>query len=308
MCGIVGYVGANQPTARPQTVVMGGLARLEYRGYDSAGIAVVTEDRDRVAMTKRAGKLATLIEELGERPIPEGTAAIGHTRWATHGAPTDANAHPHLAAGGRVAIIHNGIIENHSILRAELKDAGTSFLSDTDTEVAGHLLAAEIDAGKKLDEAMRSVVARLEGAFTLLAVDSLEPTTVVGARRNSPLVVGLGDGENFLGSDVVAFIEHTSTALELGQDEIVVITPDVVTITDAAGAVIEREPYTVDWDSAAAEKGGFDTFMDKEIHDQPAAVADTLRGRIDEHGKLQLDAGMIDDSVLNAVDKIIVIA
>lgn len=287
---------------------MGGLARLEYRGYDSAGVAVVTANRERVAMAKKAGKLVNLERELAAHPLDPGTAAIGHTRWATHGAPTDANAHPHLAAGGRIAIIHNGIIENFSALRGELAAEGVDFLSDTDTEVAGHLLAREIERGLALADAMRAVATQLEGAYTLLAVDALEPTTVVGARRNSPLVVGIGQGENFLGSDVVAFIEHTRTALELGQDEVVVITPDAVVVTDAEGNLVQREPYHVDWDAAAAQKGGFATFMDKEIHDQPQAVADTLRGRIDEHGRLKLDGGIIAESVLNSVDKIVVVA
>lgn len=287
---------------------MGGLARLEYRGYDSAGIALVGNDSDRVAIAKRAGKLERLSTAIAEHPLPPSTAAIGHTRWATHGAPTDANAHPHLAAGGRLALIHNGIIENHHRLRDELMAQGVDFLSDTDTEVAAHLLATYVDQGLGLADAMRAVATRLEGAFTLLAVDVREPRTVVGARRNSPLVVGLGDGENFLGSDVVAFIEHTRTALELGQDEVVEITPTSVVVTDASGAVVEREPYHVDWDAAAAEKGGFATFMDKEIHDQPTAVADTLRGRVDENGRLRLDEGLIDEYVLKSIDKIIVVA
>ncbi len=308
MCGIVGYVGAGAPDARPQGVVMAGLARLEYRGYDSAGIAVVTPDTSRVAMAKRAGKLVNLEKELAERPLPAGTAAIGHTRWATHGAPTDANAHPHLAANGRIAIIHNGIIENFAALRTELQLEGVDFLSETDTEVAGHLLAREVDRGHSLADAMRIITRHLEGAFTLLAVDAREPRTVVGARRNSPLVIGLGEHENFLGSDVVAFIDHTRTALELHQDEVVEITPDRVTITDFAGLVVEREPYHVDWDASAAQKGGFATFMEKEIHDQPTAVADTLRGRIDDHGRLQLDGGMIHEMILNSIDKIIVVA
>ncbi len=287
---------------------MSGLARLEYRGYDSAGIALATEDSDSLARAKKAGKLAVLIKELEDHPLPPGTAAIGHTRWATHGAPTDENAHPHLAAGGRIAVIHNGIIENHAALRAQLKDEGVSFSSDTDTETAGHLLASEMDSGLTLVEAMRAVAKRLHGAFTLLAIDARSPHTVVGARRNSPLVVGLGKGENFLASDVIAFIEHTRTALELGQDEIVEITPDSVTVTDVDGNEIRREPYSIDWDAEAAQKGGFPTFMDKEIHDQPSAVADTLRGRMDEDGRLALDSGLIDDSVLNAIDKIVIIA
>ncbi|MFW2512986.1 glutamine--fructose-6-phosphate transaminase (isomerizing) [Demequina sp. SO4-13] len=308
MCGIVGYVGSGEPGARPEGVIMGGLARLEYRGYDSAGIALVGSDPGRVAVVKRAGKLVRLSKAIAEQPLPPSTAAIGHTRWATHGAPNDANAHPHLAAGGRVALIHNGIIENHNRLRDELAAEGVDFLSDTDTEVAAHLLARQVDGGLGLADAMRAVAQRLEGAFTLLAVDSREPRTVVGARRNSPLVVGLGDGENFLGSDVVAFIEHTRTALELGQDEIVEITPDSVVVTDIKGNIVEREPYYVDWDAEAAEKGGFATFMDKEIHDQPTAVADTLRGRVDESGRLKLDEGLIDEYVLKSIDKIIVVA
>ncbi|WP_084127879.1 glutamine--fructose-6-phosphate transaminase (isomerizing) [Demequina sp. NBRC 110055] len=308
MCGIVGYVGAGAASDRAQGVVMGGLARLEYRGYDSAGIALVADDRDRVATAKKAGKLEKLAKAIAETPLPAASAAIGHTRWATHGAPTDANAHPHLALGGRIAIIHNGIIENHGELRAELAAQGIDFLSDTDTEVAGHLLGSLVESGLSLADAMRAAARRLEGAFTLLAVDSHEPDVVVGARRNSPLVVGLGEGENFLGSDVVAFIEHTRTALELGQDEVVEITPEGVVVTDANGAVVEREPYHVDWDASAAEKGGFATFMEKEIYDQPAAVADTLRGRLDEKGRLKLDEGMVDEYILKSIDKIIVIA
>lgn len=308
MCGIVGYVGPSQASARPEQVVMGGLARLEYRGYDSAGIAVVGDGAERVTTTKRAGRLERLAAALEDDPLAPATAAIGHTRWATHGRPTDANAHPHVAAGGRIALIHNGIIENHGALRDELTATGVEFLSDTDTEVASHLLASYVDSGLSLTEAMRAVAGRLEGAFTLLAVDVNEPQRVVGARRNSPLVVGLGEGENFLGSDVVAFIEHTKRALELGQDEIVEITPAGVVITDMTGTVVEREPYAIDWDAAAAEKGGFDTFMDKEIHDQPTAVADTLRGRLDKRGRLKLDEGIVDEAVLKSVDKIIVIA
>lgn len=308
MCGIVGYVGSGPASARAEGVVMGGLERLEYRGYDSAGIALVVPGSPVLAMAKKAGKLVNLAKLLAEEPLPHGTAAIGHTRWATHGSPTDANAHPHLAAGGRIAIIHNGIIENYGPLRAELLAIGVQFLSDTDTEVAGHLLARYVDDGLTLAEAMRAVARRLEGAFTLLAIDANEPYVVVGTRRNSPLVIGIGEGENFLGSDVVAFIEYTRTALELGQDEVVEITPEGVTITDLGGAPVVREPFTVTWDVTAAQKGGFATFMDKEIHDQPSAVADTLRGRLDHHGHLKLDEGIIAESLLAAVDKIIVVA
>ncbi|MGH3336092.1 MAG: glutamine--fructose-6-phosphate transaminase (isomerizing), partial [Nocardioides sp.] len=209
MCGIVGYVGPKQA----QAVVIEGLRRLEYRGYDSAGIALVADDA--IASAKRAGKLANLEKAIGEEPLAESTTGIGHTRWATHGAPNNVNAHPHPGATGRVALVHNGIIENFVTLRAELEDAGHELVSETDTEVVSHLLENEVLAGADLTTAMQNVCRRLEGAFTLVAVDALDASRVVAARRNSPLVVGVGDGENFLGSDVAAFIEHTREAMEL---------------------------------------------------------------------------------------------
>ncbi|TRW45544.1 glutamine--fructose-6-phosphate transaminase (isomerizing) [Georgenia yuyongxinii] len=304
MCGIVGYVGPLAPSNRPLEVTLEGLARLEYRGYDSAGVALVTPDG--LASAKKAGKLANLREELAERPLPDATVAIGHTRWATHGAPTDANAHPHLSADGRLAVIHNGIIENFQALKAELD--GTAFTSETDTEVVAHLLGRAYEETGDLTAAMLAVTRRLEGAYTLLAVHADEPATVVGARRNSPLVIGLGDGENFLGSDVAAFISHTKEALEMGQDQVVTITADDVRVVDADGTPAEGRRFTVDWDANAAVKGGFPTFMAKEIHDQPKAVADTLLGRTDGHGNLILDELRIDESILRSVDKIIVVA
>ncbi|MFH5822111.1 glutamine--fructose-6-phosphate transaminase (isomerizing) [Georgenia sp. AZ-5] len=306
MCGIVGYVGPAAPSNRPLDVAMEGLARLEYRGYDSAGVAVVTPDG--LASAKRAGKLGNLREQLEAHPLPAGSAAIGHTRWATHGAPTDVNAHPHLSEDGRLAVIHNGIIENFSALRAELREAGVAFASETDTEVVAHLLARQMDGSTDLTGAMLAVTRRLQGAFTLLAVHADAPGTVVGARRNSPLVVGLGEGENFLGSDVAAFISHTREALEMGQDQVVSITADDVRVVDADGSPAEGRRFTVDWDANAAVKGGFPTFMDKEIHDQPKAVADTLLGRTDAAGHLVLDELRIDEAVLRSVDKIIVVA
>jgi glutamine---fructose-6-phosphate transaminase (isomerizing) len=304
MCGIVGYVGAHQPDEQPLEVALEGLRRLEYRGYDSAGVALVTADG--LATAKKAGKLANLIGELESHPLPPSTAAIGHTRWATHGGPTDVNAHPHVA--GRVALIHNGIIENFAPLKEALLAEGAQLLSETDTEVVAHLLAAAYDESGDLAEAMRTVVRRLHGTFTLLAVHADHPDTVVGARHDSPLVVGLGDGANYLGSDVAAFIARTDRALELAQDQVVTITPDAVVVTDFDGNAAEGREYTVDWDAAAAEKGGFRSFMDKEIADQPQAVADTLLGRTDTSGKLVLDDLRIDESVLRSVDKIIVIA
>lgn len=306
MCGIVGYVGPAEASSRPLDVVMEGLARLEYRGYDSAGVALVTESG--LAWAKRSGKLANLKTALDESPLPPATAGIGHTRWATHGGPTDANAHPHVSADGKLALIHNGIIENFRELRDKLEADGVPFTSETDTEVAAHLVARAFDAIGDLTEAMRQVAAELDGAFTLLAVHADLPQTVVGARRNSPLVVGRGDGENFMGSDVAAFISHTRSALELGQDEIVTITPDSIDVIDADGNPVTPREYTVDWDASTAVKGGFPTFMDKEIHDQPKAVADTLLGRTDERGFLHLDELRIDESVLRSVDKIIVVA
>jgi len=322
MCGIVGYTGlglaedallgtdqaAPSPSGRPLEVALEGLRRLEYRGYDSAGVALVGPDLDEVVVAKKSGKLGNLVAELAEHPLPPATAAIGHTRWATHGGPTDTNAHPHLADDGRLAVIHNGIIENFAALKRELAEDGVTFQSDTDTEVAGQLLAKNYRRTGDLTAAMAATARGLEGTFTLLAVHVDDPTTVVGARHDSPLVVGLGAGENFLGSDVAAFVAHTKEALELGQDQIVTITPWSVDVTDFDGAPAQAKRFTVDWDAAAVEKGGFDSFMDKEIHDQPHAVGDTLLGRTDESGNITLDDLHIDESLLRAVDKIIVIA
>ncbi|KJL22472.1 Glutamine--fructose-6-phosphate aminotransferase [isomerizing] [Microbacterium oxydans] len=278
MCGIVGYVGP-----RPsQDILLAGLARLEYRGYDSAGVAVI-DGTGALGMRKKAGKLAVLRDSLADAPLPDGSTGIGHTRWATHGGPTDGNAHPHLADDDKLAVIHNGIIENFAALRDELLADGVVFRSETDTEVAAALLGREYASnGGDLQLAFRSIVNRLEGAFTLLAMHQDHPGLVVGARRNSPLVIGLGEGENYLGSDVAAFIEHTRKALAIGQDQIVSITPDSVTVTDFAGTPVEPEPFDVSWDAAAAEKGGWSSFMAKEVAEQPEAVANTIRGRIHE--------------------------
>ncbi|NNG40008.1 glutamine--fructose-6-phosphate transaminase (isomerizing) [Flexivirga sp. ID2601S] len=304
MCGIVGYVGA-QDGARALEVVMEGLARLEYRGYDSAGVALVADGE--VDVRKRAGKLVNLVAEIEQHPLPPSRTGIGHTRWATHGGPTDENAHPHRGgADGKLALIHNGIIENFHPLKNELLDAGVQFESETDTEVVAQLLAKAYDGD--LTEAMRTVVARLEGAFTLLAVHADRPGVVVGARRNSPLVVGLGEGENFLGSDVAAFIGYTREAMELEQDQIVTITPDAVEVIGFDGEPAQGKTFHVDWDAAAAEKGGFDTFMEKEINEQPQAVADTLLGRTDETGALTLDELRISEEQLRAVDRITIVA
>jgi glutamine---fructose-6-phosphate transaminase (isomerizing) len=304
MCGIVGYVGS-QVSVRAQDVVMEGLARLEYRGYDSAGIALVADGA--VESRKRAGKLANLTGDIAQHPLATSRTAIGHTRWATHGGPTDANAHPHLGGSdGKLALIHNGIIENFHPLRTELMAAGVEFTSETDTEVVAHLLARAYDGD--LTAAMRTLVAGLEGAFTLLAVHADQPGVVVGARRNSPLVVGLGEGENFLGSDVAAFIGYTREAMELEQDQIVTITPDRVDVIGFDGEAAKGKTFHVDWDAAAAEKGGYEWFMAKEIQEQPQAVADTLLGRTDETGALVLDELRISEKQLRDVDRITFVA
>ncbi|MFH8468919.1 glutamine--fructose-6-phosphate transaminase (isomerizing) [Streptomyces sp. NPDC017991] len=302
MCGIVGYVGSQSAL----DVVVAGLKRLEYRGYDSAGIAVLADGG--MAAAKKAGKLANLEKELVERPLPAGSTGIGHTRWATHGGPTDANAHPHLDNAGRVAVVHNGIIENFAELRAELAERGHSLSSETDTEVVAHLLAEEFSACADLAESMRLVCRRLEGAFTLVAAHADEPGVVVGARRNSPLVVGVGEGEAFLASDVAAFIAHTRSAIELGQDQVVELRRDGVNVTGFDGSPAETRSYHVDWDVSAAEKGGYDYFMLKEIAEQPKAVADTLLGRIDASGSLTLDEVRIAPGTLREVDKVVVVA
>ncbi|MCF2587374.1 glutamine--fructose-6-phosphate transaminase (isomerizing) [Brevibacterium sp. UCMA 11752] len=310
MCGIVGYVSkadVDNADHSALDVVLSGLKRLEYRGYDSAGVALVTPAGD-LETAKKAGKLSALTDELEVNPLPKAQTGIGHTRWATHGGPTDLNAHPHVADGGKLALIHNGIIENFAQLKRDLTAEGVEFQSETDTEVAAAQLAKNFQETGDLTKAMRVTATQLEGAFTLLAVHADAPGQVVAARRNSPLVIGLGEGENFLGSDVAAFIDYTRTAVEIGQDQVVTITPDSVVITDNDGNEVDGVQYEVDWDAAAAEKGGFPSFMDKEIHDQPQAVADTLLGRLDIDGKLTLDEMHIDETVLKTIDKIVVIA
>ena len=318
MCGIVGHVGPLPPSERSLTVLMDGLGRLEYRGYDSAGVALVGPGG--LDVVKAAGKLDNLREALTAAPPHPAVAGIGHTRWATHGGPTTVNAHPHRA--GSVAVVHNGIIENFRALRAEVEEAGRELLSATDTEVVAQLLDLDLSArlasaGEDIDgarvsallvESVRAVTARLEGAFALLAVTELAPGAIVAARRSSPLVVGLGEGENFLGSDVAAFVAFTRRAAEVDDDQVLLLTDEAVTVWDADGAVVRPATWEVSWDASAAVKGGYRTFMDKEIHEQPTAVADTLRGRVNEAGDLILDEMRIDAPVLRSVDKIIVVA
>jgi glucosamine--fructose-6-phosphate aminotransferase (isomerizing) len=302
MCGIVGYVGSRSAL----DVVVEGLRRLEYRGYDSAGVAVISESGE-LRITKKAGRIENLDRELADLTIT-GSTGMGHTRWATHGAPNDRNAHPHTDTAGRIAVVHNGIIENYGELQAELERAGVEFRSDTDSETVAHLVAAELAAGAaSLADALRTVCLRLEGAFTLVLLDRDNPDSIVAARRNSPLVVGLGDGETFVGSDVAAFIEFTKEAVELGQDQLVEISRDGYAITDFQGTPVEGKRFTIDWDLAAAEKGGYDYFMLKEIQEQPAAVADTLRSHFID-GKIILDEQRLDPSTLREIDKVFVVA
>ena len=299
MCGIVGYTGK----ALALSPVLEGLRRLEYRGYDSAGIALVVTKGAPLWIEKRAGKLSNLEDSLGD-VIPDAHSGIGHTRWATHGGPTDTNAHPHLDNEGKLALIHNGIIENYVELRELLEKRGHIFTSETDTESVVHLLS---DARKAhngdLAAAMREVCAELRGSFTLLAIHADEPGRIVGARRNSPLVVGVGDGENFLASDVSAFIAHTKRALELGQDEVVDITSTSIVVTDLMGNILTPREYEISWDASAAERGGFPHFMLKEIYEQPKSIADTLIGRTQGLNS-EITAGIN----LEGISKVVIIA
>jgi glucosamine--fructose-6-phosphate aminotransferase (isomerizing) len=308
MCGIVGYVG-HRPAL---DVVLQGLARLEYRGYDSAGVAVL-DGAGVLAVRRKAGPLANLIGELSAtagHAACTGHTGMGHTRWATHGAPTDRNAHPHSDAAHRVAVVHNGIIENFAQLRAELEAGGVEMSSDTDTETAAHLIAAAYADGAQagdLPAAVRAVCRRLQGAFTLVVTHTAEPGRIVAARRSSPLVVGVGQGEHFVASDVAAFIEYTRAAVELGQDQVVTITSEGYQLTDFHGAPVEGTPFHVDWDLSAAEKDGHDYFMLKEIQEQPSAVANTLRGHFVD-GRIVLDEQRMDNQELRDVDKVFVVA
>jgi glucosamine--fructose-6-phosphate aminotransferase (isomerizing) len=301
MCGIVGYVGPDE--ALP--IVLEGLRRLEYRGYDSAGVAVLDSD---LAVVKRAGKLAELEATLDTDGHPTGRVAMGHTRWATHGAPSDRNAHPHLDCSGSVAVIHNGIIENFQRLRTRLEKDGHSLVSETDTELVAHLIEERLREGGGLVEAVRGTVKELEGAYALVVLSSEEPGVLVGVKVASPLVVGVGDGETILASDIPAVLGRTTTVIPLDEGRIVEVRADGVTFTDFDGSPAHPEPITVEWDAAQAEKGGFDTFMLKEIHEQPSAIRDTLVGRVDEHRRLVLDDLRIPDDVLRGVDKVFVVA
>ena len=306
MCAIVGYAGKDGALE----IGLDALQRMEYRGYDSAGIAVVGDNS--IAMEKREGKLANLLERIDEVGKDEfvGTTCIGHTRWATHGRPNDVNAHPHISFDGKAAIVHNGIIENFSALRNELEDKGVEMVSDTDSEVAAHLLAMAYNEGPTAGDfqaSALSVLDRLEGAFTVLFTHDNHPDTIVAGRRSTPLIVGVGEGEHFISSDVAAFIDRTKNAVELGQDNAVVITPDGYDLYDFKGNPAEGKPFTIDWDLEEAQKDGFDSFMMKEIHQQPAAVRDTLAGRFVD-GRIVLDEQRLSEDDLRNISKVFVVA
>src|SRR6476660_2426048 len=309
MCGIVGYVGQ-----RPACdIVVDALRRMEYRGYASSGVARF-DGKGGLTVRRRAGRLANREAALDETDAASlvGSTGLGHTRWATHGRPTDRNAHPHRDAAKKIAVVHNGILENYAALRAELETAGVEFASDTATEVAVHLVSGRFHEGDTAGDFAASVLAvvrRLEGHFTLVFANADEPDTIVAARRSTPLVVGVGDGEMFIGSDVAAFIEHTRDAIELGQDQAVVITADGYRITDFDGEddAANARPFRIDWDLSAAEKGGFEYFMLKEIAEQPAAVADTLLGHFVD-GRIVLDEQRLSDQELREIDKVFIVA
>jgi glutamine---fructose-6-phosphate transaminase (isomerizing) len=299
MCGIVGYVGNDN--ALP--IILEGLKRLEYRGYDSAGVAVLDGG---MHVRKRAGKLSELERTLEAEPLPKGVVGMGHTRWATHGEPTDANAHPHLDCSGRIAVIHNGIVENFADLRSRLEKQGHTLTSDTDTECIAHLVEHHFRGD--LADAVRATIGELEGAYAIVVLAVDEPDRLVGAKVSSPLVVGLGDGENLLASDIPAVLSRTRSVIPVREGEVVEIGWDSVRVTDFDGNEVEPERIEIDWDVARAQKSGFDHFMLKEIYEQPAAVRDTLVGRIDDVGRLALDELRMDEDVLRNVDKVFVVA
>ncbi len=310
MCGIVGYVGKEQ---RCVEVLMDGLRNLEYRGYDSAGLALALPDEKGIETTKEVGPLDNLAGAIGEKngDFFKVRSGVGHTRWATHGRPNEANAHPHTGggeSGPEVAVVHNGIIENHAELREELKGRGCCFRSETDTEVIAHLLAERVAAGEPLREALVGTLKRLAGSFAVAAMSADEPETIVAARHQSPLVVGLGEGENFLASAVQALLDNTRKFLFVENGEVVVLTDSMVEIQTLRGEPVERETFEVDWSAEAIGLGGYEDFMLKEIHEQPAALQATLAGRLDADGALDLSELNLDLLALSGVERVVVVA
>src|SRR2546426_4872276 len=299
MCGIVGYVGPREASS----ILMAGLRKLEYRGYDSAGLAAVTDHR--IEVRRCVGKLDNLAALLREQPLG-GTPGIGHTRWATHGRPSEQNAHPHRA--GKVVVIHNGIIENYLELRAALERRGRKMASETDTEVISHLIDEHVQRGSGLFEATRRAIQELEGSYSIVVLSESEPDRLVAAKSATPIVLGLGVGENFVASDIPALLEHTRRVLFLEDGEVVELTADRVTIHTFAGEPVARAPRTVAWDAVTAQKGGYKHFLLKEIHEQPQAIIDTMRGRIlQEAGGVQLD-GDVDRLLAAPFERAVLVA
>lgn len=301
MCGIAGYVGPKDAVG----VVFDQLKRLEYRGYDSAGVAY--RSNGDIKIVKRAGKLTNLGKALDENRDANSHLAIAHSRWATHGGPTDVNAHPHYDAYEQIAIIHNGIIENFQDLREELAAKGHVFRSQTDTEIAAHVIGDEYTEGVPIEEAVRRAVKRLRGAFALVILSKREDGKIVAVRNSSPLVLGLGRGENLLASDIPALLPYTREVVVLEENDLAVITKDQVRITDSEGTNKPIEPQHIDWDIAAAERGGYEHFMLKEINEQPQVIRQAIAGRIDEQGEIRLDR-MFSAHVWSDIDRIHIIA
>jgi len=299
MCGIVGYVGSKN--ACP--ILIDGLKRLEYRGYDSAGVAVLSDGR--IEIRKAVGKLKVL-EAAVQRDEPRGGTGVGHTRWATHGRPSDENAHPHPDCSGTITVVHNGIIENYLPLKEELIAEGHRFSSETDTEVVAHMVEKYYEGD--LEAAVRKAVARLEGSFALAIISQKDSDRIVAARRHSPLVVGVGDGESFLGSDVPAFLAYTRRVYFMDDDTIAVIAADSVRFTTLEGERVEKEIYEVTWDAGMAERGGYEHFMLKEIHEQPQALRETMRQRLAESGQIELPGANLSDDDIRRFDKIVMVA
>lgn len=298
MCGIVGYLGGKQ--AAP--ILLDSLQGLEYRGYDSAGIAVI--DGGKIQVVRRLGKLNELAKVL-KKEAPVGTIGIGHTRWATHGEPSERNAHPHLDCTEQIAVVHNGIIENFHELREELIKRGHTFNSDTDTEVLAHLI--EMYYRDDLEDAVKTALTRVEGSFAVAAVVVEHPELIVAARKDSPLIVGLGENENFLASDIPAILSYTKDILVVEDNEMVIIRRDQVVLKGMDGKIIKRKPIHVTWDAGAAEKAGYDDFMLKEIFEQPHAIRDTMRGRVHD-GKIILDELRLTEAEIKSIDKVFIVA
>ena len=300
MCGIVGYIGPGNAS----DILLEGLRRLEYRGYDSAGVAVISSGE--LQMRRSVGKIVNLDNAIHEAPL-HGNTGIGHTRWATHGKPSEENAHPHRDCTGKLVVVHNGIIENYRTLRQELMDSGHTMASETDTEVIVHLVEKYFSGD--LEEAVRNTISELEGVYALTVMHADHPDRLVAARNGPPLVVGLGEGEMFIASDIPAVLHHTRKFVYLEDEQIAAVTADGVQVTDLTGGRVEIEPVMVPWDPILAEKGGFKHFMLKEIHEQPEALADTLRGRFfDEGDKVSLDEIALDDAFLENLDRCMIIA